>query len=81
MVRATGTIGEKLARCAGYTVHGPGGDKLGKVAWVRYATRTDCPDTLVVRAARSRKVHSGTAEISTNRVDEVDPALRTVTLT
>jgi hypothetical protein len=78
--RVTGTIGEKLARCGGYTVRDPGGKPLGKVAWVRYTTRADCPDTLVVRAVSSLSVRSRTAEISTDRVHEVDPTLRTVTL-
>jgi hypothetical protein len=53
---------------------------MGKVAWVRYGSRTDCPDTLVVRAVGSLSVSSRTAEISTDRVHEVDPAQRTVTL-
>lgn len=78
--RVTGAIGDKLARCGGYIVRDPGGRALGKVAWVRYTTRTDCPDTLVVRAVSSLSVRSRTAEIPTDRVHEVDPTLRTVTL-
>jgi len=81
MSRVPGTIGEKLARCGGYTVRGPGGKTLGKVAWVQYTTRADCPDTLVIRAVSSLSMRGRTAEISTERVGDVDPTLRTVTVT
>jgi hypothetical protein len=74
------TIGEKLARCGGYMIREPGGKTLGKVAWVQYATRTDCPDILVIRAVSSLSMRGRTAEISTDRVGDVDPTLRTVTL-
>jgi hypothetical protein len=74
------SIGQKLARCGGYTVRSGRGEKLGKVAWVRYTTRADCPDVLVVRTGRLFGARAHLAEISTGRVDRVDPPARTVTL-
>jgi hypothetical protein len=47
---------------------------------VRYTTRADCPDVLVVRASRVFGVRDRLAEISTDHIDHVDPSARTVTL-
>lgn len=73
-------IGDRLARCEGYAVRSGRGEDLGKVGWVRYATRADCPDVLVVRASGLFGVRNRLAEISTDRIDRVDPSARTVTL-
>jgi hypothetical protein len=77
---AGSSIGEKLARCEGYVVRSGRGEDLGKVSWVRYTTRADCPDVLVVRASRVFGVRIRLAEISTDHIDHVDPSARTVTL-
>ncbi len=73
-------IGEKLARCNGYAVRGAGGETLGRVAWVRYATRADCPDTLVVRAGSLFAARNRLEDIATDRIKEVDTSSRTITL-
>lgn len=78
--RATRPIGEKLARCNGYAVRGPGGETLGRVAWVRYATRADCPDTLVVRAGSMFAARNRLEDIATDRIKEVDTSSRTITV-
>lgn len=76
----TSSIGEQLARCGGYTVRDATGVSVGKVAWVRYATRADCPDTLVVRAGKVFAARNRFAEIPTDRVETVDASARTITL-
>lgn len=73
-------IGDRLARCGGFTVRSPKGEEFGKVVWVRYTSRADCPDVLVVRASRLFGARTRVAEISTDRVGNVDPSARTVTL-
>lgn len=76
----TRSIGERLAGCGGYTVRTTTGESLGKVAWVRYATRVDCPDTLVVRLGNVFGARHRIAEISSGSVEAVDATVRTVTV-
>jgi len=76
----TRSLGEKLARCAGYSVRSAAGESVGTVAWVRYETRADCPDALVVRAGRVLTSRDRLKHIPTHRVDQIDVPAQTVTL-
>ena len=76
----TRSLGEKLARCAGYSVRSAAGESIGRVAWVRYETRADCPDTLVVRVGRVVTSRDRLKHIPTDRVDQIDVPAQTVTL-
>ncbi len=73
-------IGEQLASCGGYLVQGPDGQPVGRIAWVRYTTRADCPDTLVVRRAGRFGGRRRIADIPSDRVMNVNASDRTVTL-
>ena len=72
-------LGAQLARCIGFAVQDDEGLPLGTVAWVRYGSRVDCPDVLVVRR-RGVLGGRGRVEIPTDHVTRVDPGARTVTL-
>ncbi len=74
------SIGEQLARCDGYTVRGRDGRTLGTIAWVRYASRADCPDVLIIRRRGRFAGRARITDIPSHLVATIDSAAATVTL-
>jgi hypothetical protein len=73
-------IGEQLARCDGFVVRERDGRTIGRIAWLRYASRADCPDVLVIQRRGRLGGRAGITEIPADRVVQVDRAARTITL-
>jgi hypothetical protein len=63
-----------LGRCAGFTVEADG-RPCGRVEWVRYGSRVDRPDALVVRRGRLRR---RLFVVRADDVLEIDPWLERV---
>src|SRR5438045_1835863 len=74
------SIGEQLARCDGFLVRGRDGRTLGTIAWVRYASRADCPDVLILQRRGRFVGRARNTDIPSRLVADVDSAARTVTL-
>jgi hypothetical protein len=63
-----------LGRCTGFTVEA-NGRPCGRVEWLRYASRVDRPDALVVRTGRLRRRR---LIVRADDVREIDPWLERV---